>query len=54
MLSVVTVNPERKVTLNLQAPVLFAAHSNRAMQVILDKATYSTREPLPEVETKPE
>lgn len=50
VLTVVTVNPECKVTLNLQAPVLFLSNNNRALQVILEKTTYSTREPLPEVE----
>lgn len=49
VLSVVTVHQDRSVTLNLQAPVLFAAHSNRAMQVILEKTSYTTREPLPQV-----
>ena len=54
VLSVVTVSPELNITLNLQAPVLFATHCNRAMQVILDKTTYTTCEPLPQVEKKSE
>ncbi|NOY13732.1 MAG: flagellar assembly protein FliW [Deltaproteobacteria bacterium] len=50
VLSVVTVHPDRSVTLNLQAPVLYAPASNRAIQVILDKGGYQTRTPLPVVD----
>ncbi len=50
VLSVVTVHQDGNITFNLQAPVLFAAHSNRATQVILAKTTYSTRESLPNTE----
>ncbi|MEZ4483728.1 MAG: flagellar assembly protein FliW [Syntrophotaleaceae bacterium] len=46
-LSVVTVPPDRKITLNLMAPVLYAPSSNRALQTILEKSPYSTRHPLP-------
>jgi flagellar assembly factor FliW len=47
VLSVVTVPPDRKVTLNLMAPILFAPANNRAVQVVLEKSSYSTRHPLP-------
>lgn len=47
-LSVVTVPPDRKITLNLMAPVLYAPGSNRAIQTILEKSPYSTRHALPE------
>ncbi len=47
VLSVVTVHPDRQITLNLAAPVLFAPATNRAMQVILEKTHYQTRTPLP-------
>jgi flagellar assembly factor FliW len=47
VLSVVTVPPDRKVTLNLMAPILFAPRINRALQVVLEKSSYSTRHPLP-------
>lgn len=50
VLSVVTVRPDRSITLNLQAPILFGAQSHRAMQVILNKNSYTTREPLPKVQ----
>lgn len=46
-LAVVTVHPDRQVTLNLQAPVLFAPATRRALQVILDNSPYQTRTPLP-------
>jgi flagellar assembly factor FliW len=46
-LSVVTVPPDRKITLNLMAPILFAPNTNRALQVVLEKSPYTTRHPLP-------
>jgi len=47
VLSVVTVPPDQKITLNLAAPVLFAPKTNRAIQVILENTEYQTRTPLP-------
>jgi len=47
-LSVVTVPPDRKVTLNLLAPILFAPRTNRALQVIIENSPYQARTPLPE------
>lgn len=47
-LSVVTVPQDRKITLNLVAPILFSPDSNRAIQVILDNSPYNTRTPLPQ------
>lgn len=47
VLSVVTVPPDQKVSLNLAAPILFAPATNRAIQVILEGSKYSVREPLP-------
>ncbi len=49
IVSVVTVSPERAITLNLAAPVLFAPKTNRALQVILEGTQFSPRTPLPEV-----
>ncbi len=49
VLSVVTVHQDRSVTLNLQAPIIYAARPNRALQVILDKSEYQVRTPLPAV-----
>ena len=47
VLAVVTVPPDRKITLNLAAPVLFAPKTHRALQVILEKSDWQTRMPLP-------
>ncbi len=46
-LSVVTVPPDRKITLNLAAPILFSPKSNRAIQVILENTEYQSKTPLP-------
>lgn len=51
-LAVVTVHPDRSVTLNLAAPLLFASRYNRACQVILEHSGYSSRTPLPEIEQR--
>ena len=45
--SVVTVTPDRRITLNLAAPVLFAPRTNRALQVILEGTQFSPQTPLP-------
>jgi flagellar assembly factor FliW len=47
VLTVVTVPPDQNITLNLAAPILFAAKTNRAIQVILEGTNYSSRTPLP-------
>jgi len=47
VLTVVTVPPDQKITLNLVAPILFAPKSNRAIQVILENTEYQSRTPLP-------
>ncbi len=48
IVSVVSVSPERRITLNLAAPILFAPDTNRALQVILEGTTFSPQTPLPE------
>ncbi|NCO53509.1 MAG: flagellar assembly protein FliW [Deltaproteobacteria bacterium] len=50
VVSVVSVSPERQITLNLAAPILFAPATNRALQVILEGTNFSPRTPLPTVE----
>lgn len=47
VLSVVTVPQDKKITLNLQAPILFSPKTNRAIQVILESGDYSPKTPLP-------
>lgn len=49
IVSVVTVSPDRKITLNLAAPILFSPKTNRALQVILEGTQFSPRTPLPQV-----
>ncbi|MBN1141286.1 MAG: flagellar assembly protein FliW [Deltaproteobacteria bacterium] len=46
-LVVVTVHPDKAVTFNLAAPILFAAATNCALQVILEGTNYQPRTPLP-------
>jgi len=48
-LSIVTVSQDKKITLNLAAPILFNPSSKRAIQVILEGTEYSPQTPLPEV-----
>ncbi len=47
VLSVVTVPPDQKISLNLAAPIFFAPKTNRAIQVILENTEYHSRTPLP-------
>ncbi len=47
LLVVVTVPADRKITLNLLAPILFAPKTKRCLQVVLEKSNFSTRVPLP-------
>jgi len=49
VLAVVTVRPDKTVTLNLQAPVLYNPGTNAAIQVVLDGSPYQTQQPLPAV-----
>lgn len=50
VLSVVTVPEDLKITLNLAAPILFAPDSNRALQVVLEGTTFSSKTSLPTME----
>ncbi len=47
---VVTVHPDRRITLNLMAPILFAPATNTAMQIILENSDYQIQTPLPQVQ----
>ncbi len=53
-LSVVTVHPDKQITLNLQAPILYAPEKCSGLQVILEKSKYQSRTPLPVVNSAPE
>ena len=48
VLSVVTVPKDQQITLNLAAPILFSAKTNRAIQVILEQTDYNSKTPLPQ------
>ena len=47
VLSVVTVPPDQKITINLSAPILYATKTNRAIQIILENTSYTPKTPLP-------
>ncbi len=51
VLTVVTVPPDQKITINLTAPILFSPKSNRAIQIILENSEYQSKTPLPTPET---
>ncbi len=46
-LTVVTVPPDQKITINLSAPILFSPKTNRAIQIILEKTDYKSKTLLP-------
>jgi len=48
LLSVVTVRPDRSITLNLAAPVLMNPDKRFALQAVLEKGGFSTKTPLPQ------
>ncbi len=48
ILSVVTVPSDQNITLNLAAPILFAPKTNKAIQVIVENSSYSSKTPLPQ------
>lgn len=48
-LAVVTVPPDRKVTLNLSAPILYNPGKNKAIQIIIEDSKLSSRQPLPSI-----
>ncbi len=51
-LVVVTVHEGGKITLNMAAPLLYSVSNNRALQVVLEKSAWSTRQELPTVDAK--
>ena len=50
VLSIVSISPEKEITLNLSGPILYSPPTNRAMQGILEDSRYDTKTPLPKVE----
>ena len=51
-LAIVTISLEKKISLNLSGPLLYAPETNKGLQVILEDSRYSTQTPLPEIESK--
>lgn len=52
VLAIVSISPEKEITLNLSGPILYAPETNKGMQVILEDARYNTQTPLPVIEKK--
>ena len=52
VLSIVSIGSDKSITLNLAGPILYAPKTNRALQGILEDKRYSTKTPLPKVESK--
>jgi flagellar assembly factor FliW len=52
VLSIVSISPEKEITLNLAGPILYSPKTNRALQGILEDNKYDTKTPLPQVEPK--
>lgn len=50
ILAIVSISPEKNITLNLSGPILYAPETNKGLQVILEDARYSTQTPLPKIE----
>jgi len=49
VLAIVSVGEDKKITLNLSGPILYSAHTHRALQVIVEDVKFSTKTPLPEI-----
>lgn len=54
VLSVVTVPPDQKISINLSAPIIYSPKTNRAIQVVLEDSQYDTKTPLPQPQTTKE
>jgi flagellar assembly factor FliW len=50
VLTIVSISPEKEITLNLAGPILYSPKTNRAMQGILEDSRFDTKTPLPTVE----
>ncbi len=51
VLTIVSISPEKEITLNLAGPILYSPKTNRAMQGILEDSRFDTKTPLPQVES---
>lgn len=49
VLSIVSISPEKEITLNLAGPVIYSAKTNMAFQGILEDKRFDIKTPLPEL-----
>jgi flagellar assembly factor FliW len=52
VLAIVTVSPNKEITLNLSGPILYAPETGKGLQVIIEDPRYDIRTPLPKIEKK--
>ena len=50
VLTIVSISPEKEITLNLAGPILYSPQTNRALQGIIEDSRFDTKTPLPKVE----
>lgn len=46
VLTMITVQKDKQITLNLMAPVIYAPKTDRAIQIIIERSNYSASTPL--------
>ena len=49
ILSIVSVDQDKKITLNLAGPIIYSPDTSVALQVVLEDSNYDTQTPLPEI-----
>jgi flagellar assembly factor FliW len=50
VISIVSISPEKEITLNLAGPVIYSPKTNMAFQGILEDKRFDIKTPLPKVE----
>jgi flagellar assembly factor FliW len=50
VLTIVSISPEKEITLNLAGPILYSPATNKALQGIIEDSRFDTKTPLPKVE----
>ncbi len=50
VLTIVSISPDKEITLNLAGPILYSPATNRAIQGIIEDSRFDTKTPLPKVE----
>lgn len=49
ILSIVSVDKDKKITLNLAGPIIYSPDTSIALQVVLEGSNYDIQTPLPEI-----